>query len=120
MSVNRLPSVLKIGHAHAGLGKMKVETAADFQDAASVVAVARTYCTVEPFVDAKFDVHIQKIGNYFKAFMQVTFFPIFSPFFVIFYRFFNCFLFIFYSFFLHFLFIYLFIYLLFIFFLQFF
>ena len=27
------------------------------------------YSTVEPYVDSKFDIHIQKIGNYYKAFM---------------------------------------------------
>ncbi|XP_045034220.1 synapsin [Daphnia magna] len=70
MSAPRLPAVLKIGHAHGGLGKLKVETPLDFQDAASVVAVSNSYCTVEPYVDSKFDIHIQKIGNYYKAFMR--------------------------------------------------
>ncbi len=27
------------------------------------------HSTVEPYVDSKFDIHIQKIGNYYKAFM---------------------------------------------------
>ncbi|EFX85031.1 hypothetical protein DAPPUDRAFT_314472 [Daphnia pulex] len=70
MSAPRLPAVLKIGHAHGGLGKLKVETPLDFQDAASVVAVSNSYCTVEPYVDSKFDIHIQKIGNYYKAFIR--------------------------------------------------
>ena len=43
VSAPRLPAVLKIGHAHGGLGKLKVETALDFQDAASVVAVSNSY-----------------------------------------------------------------------------
>jgi len=43
MSASRLPAVLKIGHAHGGLGKLKVESPLDFQDAASVVAVSNSY-----------------------------------------------------------------------------
>ncbi len=42
----------------------------DYQDASSVVAVTGTYCTSEVYVEARCDVHIQKIGNNYKAFMR--------------------------------------------------
>ncbi|XP_063842811.1 synapsin-like isoform X2 [Scylla paramamosain] len=70
LSAPRYPCVFKIGHAHGGLGKIRVESNADFQDMASVVAVANTYCTTEPYVDAKYDVHIQKIGAMYKCFQR--------------------------------------------------
>ena len=44
----------------------------DFQDIAGVVGVSGCYSTTELYVDTLYDIHIQKIGNNYKAYMWVS------------------------------------------------
>ena len=66
------PAVIKVSHAHAGFGKMKIEHHHDFADLKSVVALTTTYCTGEPFLIGMYDLRIQKIGDRYRAFKRYS------------------------------------------------
>ncbi|KAK3102232.1 hypothetical protein FSP39_009782 [Pinctada imbricata] len=66
----KFPVVVKVGHAHSGVGKVRISNHYDFQDMAGVVAVSNCYSTTESYIDTIYDIQVQKIGNHYKAFMR--------------------------------------------------
>lgn len=65
---------MKAGHCHGGAATARLETQSALQDAAGLLSGSglsdtQCYCVLEPYIDAKFDIHIQKIGTNYKAFM---------------------------------------------------
>lgn len=70
----KFPCVLKAGHCHGGGATARLENQSSLQDAAGLLtgstsSETQCYCTVEPYIDSKYDIHVQKIGNNYKAFM---------------------------------------------------
>nr|QQY02450.1 synapsin [Cryptocotyle lingua] len=64
------PTIVKVGLGHGGEGKIRADNPMAYQDVTSLLVAGNAYATTEPFVDAKCDVHIQKIGPQYKAFVR--------------------------------------------------
>jgi hypothetical protein len=68
--MDQFPSILKISHAHAGMGKMKVRNYEDFRDMSTVIALHGDYCTGEPFIESdklEYGFRIQKVGDSYRV-----------------------------------------------------
>ena len=72
MYTNSFPCVVKVGSAHAGMGKMVIKSHHDFEDFRSVLAMTENkYCTAEPFIEEPtYDLRIQKIGPHLRSFRR--------------------------------------------------
>ncbi|CAI2730097.1 unnamed protein product [Schistosoma spindalis] len=64
------PVIVKVGVGHRGEGKVKADTPFIYQDLVGLMISGQTYATTEPFIDANCDLHVQKIGTNYKAFMR--------------------------------------------------
>jgi len=64
------PCVAKIGHAHRGMGKMKLNDSTQWADIRTVIALNDTYSTVEPFINVEYGIRVQKIGTHVRIFKK--------------------------------------------------
>jgi len=65
------PAVVKVGSAHAGVGKMQIHDHHQMSDFRSVLAMMpHEHCFAEPFIVGSCDLRIQKIGPHVRAFRR--------------------------------------------------
>ncbi|VDM44051.1 unnamed protein product [Toxocara canis] len=70
-ALSRFPVIVRVGHGAHGLGKVKID---DEQHLVELEGAIRSLgggeVSVEPYIDIKYDVHLQKIGSETKAFIR--------------------------------------------------
>jgi glutathione synthase/RimK-type ligase-like ATP-grasp enzyme len=67
------PAVVKVGSAHAGTGKMRINDHHQMSDFRSVLAMMpHEHCFAEPFIRGSCDLRIQKIGKHYRAYRRVS------------------------------------------------
>lgn len=66
------PIVVKLGYAHSGYGKMKLDNMTDFRDFAGVMALTPHYTTAESFIEWDWDGRVQKIGPHYRVFKRTS------------------------------------------------
>ncbi|CAG2211513.1 SYN [Mytilus edulis] len=66
----KFPVVVKVGHAHAGAGKVRLDNIDTYREVAHILALGSNYATTEKYIDGRYDLHLQKIGNNYRAYMR--------------------------------------------------
>jgi len=67
----QFPAIIKVSHAHAGMGKAKLDNMGNLQDTATILALNQDYCTVEPYIKTSEGVRVQKIGDSYRVYKKV-------------------------------------------------
>jgi len=49
--------------------QVKIDNVDTFHEVAGILPVAKTFATSEDYIDSRYDLHLQKIGSYYRAFM---------------------------------------------------
>jgi hypothetical protein len=65
------PAILKVSHAHAGMGKVKIDASEGLHDCATVLALHNDYASLEPYIAAVYGLRVQKIGPHYRVYKKV-------------------------------------------------
>jgi len=65
------PCVIKVSHAHAGMGKAKVGDEMLLKDISKILSFDNDYCTAEPYIDTEYGIRVQKIGNSYRVYKKI-------------------------------------------------
>ena len=66
-----LPAIIKISHAHAGQGKIKVDDQQAFNDMRSVLMLHEDYATAEPFFPYDSGIRVQKVCDTYRVWEKI-------------------------------------------------
>lgn len=64
------PITVRMGHEGSIESKIRVDNQAVYQDVVNLVSTSNSYAMQEPCIDATCEIHVQKIGKAYKAFMR--------------------------------------------------
>jgi len=66
-----MPCVIKVGHAHRGMGKIQVKDQQEFRDVSTIIALHQDYCTAEEFISSDYGIRVQKIGTHYRVYKKI-------------------------------------------------
>jgi hypothetical protein len=65
------PCIVKVGHAHAGMGKIQCKDFDEFRDLSTVLALHLDYCSAEAYIEPEYGIRVQKLGSSYRVFKKV-------------------------------------------------
>src|SRR4051794_11665762 len=62
---------IKVSHAHAGMGKIRIHTPETFNDLSTVISLHQDYCTAETYIPTEYGIRVQKVGDSYRVLKKV-------------------------------------------------
>jgi len=65
------PCIIKVSHAHAGMGKIHIKDSVEFRDLSTVLALHHDYCSAESYIEPQYGIRVQKVGDSYRVFKKI-------------------------------------------------